>query len=124
MSYTKQNFVDGQVLDAEHLNHIEQGIVDLEESIATPPASVGEVTLLANKWVVNGNLHSQVVSVSGVTDHSRVDLTPSVEQLAEFYNKNLAFVTENDGGVVTVYAIGEKPENDHTIQVTILEVKV
>lgn len=124
MAYQKQNFVDGKVLFAEQLNHIEDGIVELEESIATPPASVGEVTLLANKWVANGNLYSQVVSVSGVTDRSRVDLTPSVEQLAEFYNKNLAFVTENDGGVVTVYAIGEKPENDHTIQVTILEVKV
>lgn len=124
MAYQKQNFIDGKVLFAEQLNHIEDGIVELEESIATPPASVGEVTLLANKWVANGNLYSQVVSVSGVTDHSRVDLTPSVEQLAEFYTKNLAFVTENDGGVVTVYAIGEKPENDHTIQVTILEVKV
>lgn len=26
MAYKKQNFVDGQVLKAEHLNHIEEGI--------------------------------------------------------------------------------------------------
>lgn len=26
MSYKKQNFTDGQVLKAEHLNHIEDGI--------------------------------------------------------------------------------------------------
>lgn len=28
MSYEKQNFVDGQILTAEHLNHMEQGIAD------------------------------------------------------------------------------------------------
>ena len=32
MSYIKQNFVDGQVLMASHLNHIEEGIVSLGES--------------------------------------------------------------------------------------------
>ena len=32
MSYEKQNFVDGQVLEAEHLNHIEAGLKALEES--------------------------------------------------------------------------------------------
>lgn len=30
MSYEKQNFVDGQVLTAAHLNHIEDGISALE----------------------------------------------------------------------------------------------
>ena len=53
-----------------------------------------------------------------------MDLTPSVEQLAVFYDKDLTFVTENEDGVVTVYAIGQKPTNDYTIQVTITEVNV
>lgn len=35
MNYTKQNFVSGQVLNAENLNHIEQGIVDLESNSST-----------------------------------------------------------------------------------------
>lgn len=87
-------------------------------------ATIGEVKLLAAKWVGSNNLYSQVVSIPGVTVNSQVDLTPSVEQLVIFHNKDLAFVTENDGGVVTVYAIGQKPENDYTIQVTITEVKV
>ena len=30
MSYQKQNFANGEVLTASQLNHIEQGIVDLE----------------------------------------------------------------------------------------------
>jgi hypothetical protein len=53
-----------------------------------------------------------------------VDLTPDVQQLAVFYDKDLTFVTENEGGVVTVYAIGQKPTSDYTIQVTITEVEV
>ena len=85
---------------------------------------LGDVALLASKWKGEASPYSQVVSITGVTANSQVDLTPSVDQLAIFHNKDLAFVTENEGGVVTVYAIGEKPENDYTIQVTITEVAV
>lgn len=35
MSYQKQNFANGEVLSASQLNHIEQGIVDLESSSNT-----------------------------------------------------------------------------------------
>lgn len=85
-------------------------------------ASIGVVELIAARWVGSGNLYSQVVSIDGVTKNSQVDLTPSVEQLVVFYEKDLTFVTENDGGVVTVYAIGQKPTNDYEVQVTITEV--
>ena len=96
----------------------------LESLNANSRASIGEVVLLAAKWEGDENLFSQIVELDGVTENSQVDLTPSVEQLTIFYEKDLAFVTENDGGVVTVYAIGQKPESDHTIQVTITEVNV
>lgn len=94
----------------------------LEDNL--PQAAIGTVELLAEKWVGSDNLYSQIVSIDGVTEHSQVDLTPNVEQLIVFYEKDLTFVTENDGGVVTVYAIGQKPTNDYTIQVTITEVTV
>ena len=87
-------------------------------------ANIGTVELLANKWTGSNNLYSQVVSVEGVTENSQVDLTPSVEQLVAFYQKDLALVAENEDGVVTVYAIGQKPTNDYVIQVTITEVSV
>jgi hypothetical protein len=87
-------------------------------------ATIGVVELPADGWVGSENLYSQVVSIDGVTENSQVDLTPSVEQLAAFYYKDLALVAENEGGVVTVYAIGQKPANDYTIQVTITEVEV
>lgn len=87
-------------------------------------ARIGEVNLLASAWVGENHLYSQVVNIEGVTEKSQVDLTPDVQQLLAFYEKDLAFVTENEDGVVTVYAIGQKPTNDYTIQVTITEVDV
>ena len=81
-----------------------------------------QVTLKAADWKGAESPYSQVVSVDGVSKNSKVDLQPSVEQLEIFHDKDIAFSTENDGGVVTVYAIGDKPSNDYTIQATISEV--
>ena len=88
----------------------------------TPTARISEVNLLAADWIGESSPYSQVVQIDGITENSQVDLTPSIEQLVIFYEKDLGFVTENEDGVVTVYAIGQKPENDYVIQVTITEV--
>ena len=85
------------------------------------PAS--SVTLFANRWKSDGEAYSQVVEVAGVTSYTKVDLQPTATQLAEFHHKVLGFVTENKYGVVTVYAIGDKPTGDHTIQITLTEVE-
>lgn len=90
----------------------------------TSTSRIAEVSLIATNWVGEASPYSQVATIEGVTENSQVDLTPSIEQLVIFYEKDLAFVTENEDGVVTVYAIGQKPENDYTIQVTITEVSV
>ena len=102
----------------------EDDIKEIAELLKGEAAKIGEVTLLASAWVGEDNLYSQVVEIEGVTEYSQVDLTPDVQQLAVFYNKDISFVTENDDGVVTVYVIGQKPENDYTIQVTITEVDI
>lgn len=85
---------------------------------------VANVNLLADNWVGEQSPYSQVVEINGITPYSQVDLTPNVDQLVIFYEKDLTFVTENEDGVVTVFAIGQKPTNDYTIQVTITEVSV
>lgn len=96
-------------------------------------ATIGTVELPASNWVaseLSDRLHYQKdVTIGGVPENfdfenCQVDLTPSVEQLLVFYEKDLTFVTENEDGVITVYAIGQKPEHDYTIQVTITEVSV
>ena len=94
----------------------------LVSCIGTQTARLGSVNLLASAWTGSGNLYSQVVAVDGVTEYSQVNLTPTVSQMATFYEKDITFITENDGGVVTVYVIGQKPQNDYTIQANIVEV--
>jgi hypothetical protein len=89
-----------------------------------PIRKIAYIDLIADKWVGSTSPYSQVVAIDGITANSQVDLTPSVEQLAIFHQKDLAFVTENEDGVVTVYAIGDKPTLDYTMQVTITEVTV
>lgn len=86
---------------------------------------IDEVTLLASAWVSGEDKrYSQVVEIESATNKSQVDLTPSDEQLAIFYTKDIGFVTKNESGKVTVIAIGQKPENDYTVQVTLTEVNV
>lgn len=88
-------------------------------------ARISEVDLYSFAWGEDPNipnLYSQEVDIAGATPNTQVDLTPSIDQLVAFYEKDLTFVTENEDGVVTVYAIGQKPANDYTIQVTLTEV--
>lgn len=56
MAYKKQNFVDGQVLEAEHLNHIETGIVDLENLLNSPDKQKPVTSVNDIKPDENGNV--------------------------------------------------------------------
>ena len=87
-----------------------------------PVVPASSVTLLANAWVDGGDRYYQVVELEGVTPKTKVNLQPTPDQLVEFQNEVLAFMAENEGGVVTVYAIGDLPTGDHTIQTTLKEV--
>lgn len=113
---------DTSKTEVDMQNIIEDVLDDLKG--AMPVAKLGVITLFADKWIGSNNLYSQVVSIDGATKYSQVNLTPSIEQLAIFYEKDLTFVTENEDGVVTVYVIGQKPTHDYTIQTTMTEVIV
>lgn len=89
-----------------------------------PTIRVADINLLSSAWVGDASPYSQVVDIAGITEYSQVDITPGVTQLDIFHDKDLTFVTENENGIVTVYAIGDKPQNDYTVQVTITEVAV
>lgn len=75
---------------------------------------------------VIGTRYGQTVNVNNavITPNSKVDLQLSSEQMVIFYEKDLAFVAENEDGVVTIYCIGNVPENDYTLQATVTEVEV
>lgn len=85
------------------------------------------VTIYADKWVQEDDKrwYQEVIVTNGtITSRSKVDLQPSSEQLRIFHEKDLAFVTENEDGVVSVYCVGQVPENDYTIQATVMEVAI
>lgn len=81
------------------------------------------INLLASGWIKKqNNQYYQTISIEDVTEYSKIDLQPTLDQLAAFYEKDITFVTENEDGVVTIYCIGQKPANDYEIQATITEV--
>jgi hypothetical protein len=82
------------------------------------------ITLSANAWTGDSNPWSQVVTMNGVTVNSKIDLHPTALQIIELQNSDIALMAENDDGVVTVYALGDKPTVDYTIQALITEVAV
>lgn len=100
-----------------------QTMMNYFASLATQPAAkIAYVTLPASAWLGDESPYSQVVALDGISQYSQVDLKPSAAQLEIFHEKDLAFATENEDGIVTVYAIGDKPMNDYTMQVSITEV--
>ena len=111
----------GAWMDLEYVMDAKKYIDSL---VAAPIPRLATITLSSASWTGADSLYSQVVTIPGITKYSKVDLLPSVEQLAIFHNKDVAFVTENENGVVTVYAIGDKPLLDYTMQVQITEVDV
>ena len=101
---------------------IEDRVAALEQ--IQSPEFINSVTLYASKWTGSASPYSQVVHVEGATQYSKIDLQPSTEQLDIFHEKDLAFVAENEDGVITVFCVGQKPTNDYTMQITVTEVVV
>ena len=96
--------------------------MSIDSFILPKPMSV---TLYADNWVqAEDKRWYQEVTVANatITERSKVDLQPSSEQLVIFHEKDLAFVAENEDGIVSVYCVGQVPENDYTIQATVMEV--
>lgn len=82
-----------------------------------------ELTLTAENWKGAVSPYAQTVAVDGATLTSKIDLQPSAEQLEQLRMANTALAAENDGGLVTVYAFGDKPAGVLTLQATVTEVQ-
>lgn len=104
------------------------------EELAIPSSAYINILGGADNWEAedvtdsSGNVigvrYGQTVNLNNavITENSKVDLQITSEQMVIFYQKDLAFVTENDDGVVTVYCVGNIPENDYKIQAIVTEV--
>lgn len=98
--------------------------MSVDSFILPKPASV---TLYADKWEkATDDRYYQIVTVNNavIKSNSKVDLQPSSEQLVIFHEKDLAFVAENENGVVSVFCVGQVPQNDYTIQTIVTEVVI
>lgn len=87
-----------------------------------PAPKTTSITLLAENWIGITQPYSQVVRVPTVTINSKVDLQPTATQIVELQNTDVMLMAENTDGVITVYALGNKPTVDYTMQALITEV--
>lgn len=93
-------------------------------SLGASGGKLSHVELSALDWKGAVSPYSQEVTVEGVSVNSQVDLIATAEQLEEMQNTVTQFVAENDGGTVTVYAIGDKPTEDLAFLCVLTEVSV
>ena len=83
---------------------------------------ISTITLPAANWKNAESPFFQTVEVAGISEASRIDIQPSKEQAAAFCLEGTMLHIENDGGIATAYAMGTKPGEDLTLQVTLTEV--
>lgn len=113
---------EGVAIECEYDKDINVVIAELLARIDRSTSYISQIELLSSKWQGTASPYSQAVTLEGISEYSKVDINPSIEQLSIFHNKDIAFIAENDDGVVTVYCIGQKPTDNYTMQVTITEV--
>ncbi len=121
---------------SEEIEKIKETIASEIKEVAVPSYAFVNILGGNENWVAedvtdsSGNVigvrYGQKVNVNNavITEHSKVDLQIDSEQTVIFYQKDLAFVTENDDGVVTIYCVGNIPENDYKVQAVVTEVVV
>jgi hypothetical protein len=82
------------------------------------------ITMFASEWSGDSNPYSQVVTCNGVNVNSKLDLQPTPNQIVELQDAEISLMATNSNGTVIVYAIGDKPTSDYTMDVLITEVVV
>ena len=89
-------------------------------SINTYRVRKATVTLPTASWE---NL-SQAVTISGVTVNSKVDIQFGGDAMSTLIDSGTSAIwMENNNGTITAKVLGDKPNADMTVQVTITEVK-
>lgn len=117
MSYTKQNFTDGQVLEAEHLNNIEQGIVDNENALADKQPKGNYLTQHQKLKTINGQ---------SLVGEGNIEISGSGEATTQAAYVNVKYL-ENTGTqyIDTGYVLQEDDvlEVDYEIPESALSIK-
>jgi hypothetical protein len=116
----------------DELNHLEESGTEstgkTETAVdSTTDTEAGDVirtaTLKASAWTGTASPYSQQLGIGSIPGNRKVELLPSKQVLADLFNAGTALTTENNGGTVTVYALGKKPTKDISMQVAISKAK-
>lgn len=81
-----------------------------------------EIPIPVSLWKGAASPYSQVVEVEGISVRSKIDLLPNHAQLESLRDQRITFIAENSDGVVTIYAVGDKPDEDLVFQAAVSEV--
>ena len=115
---------DGQH-EYEDLFYLQAGDVDVTQILTKAKPRVVLVELPLDGWVLgDDDRYGQELYLDDITENSRLDLQPDLDMIKELEALGIVFVTENKGGVITVYSTGNKPEKAYSMQASIVEVKV
>ncbi len=81
------------------------------------------VTLTAAGWEGTASPYTQTVTLSDITANSKVDIQMDATSLGVLIDSGTSAIwMENNNGTITAKCIGDKPNADMTVQVTITEV--
>lgn len=127
-AYTKDEVYHKNEVYTTNEVYTRDEIDDIIENIEVPDDSdysevLVTVTLLASAWVAVDDMYAQKVVIDNITSQSRVNLYPDASQIAQLQDANIALTTENNYGIVTVYAIGGKPEIDYEMQASVSDIQ-
>lgn len=84
---------------------------------------IKQLSLPAASWLGSESPYSQTVTGLGTTANSKVDIQMDATALGVLIDSGTSAIwMENNNGTITAKCIGDKPNADMTVQVTITEV--
>jgi hypothetical protein len=117
----------------DELNYAQSGNVEAKKETLQTDKKVNaekntadvirSVTLSASGWSGSSSPYSQHIAIAGVDGSCRVDLLPNKDVAMQLFSSGVALGVENNGGNVVVYALGNKPSGDLTLQVAVSKTK-
>lgn len=99
--------------------------IEDEDSVAyirnKPINKIKNIALYASSWENSKAPYSQQIKID-VTPNSKIEMQPSTDVITALTNTNSRLLIKNDNGIITAYALNNKPSVDLNLQLTITEV--
>ena len=114
-----ENPVQNKVINNE-IDNLKKQI----EKIDVSEPKLASITMFANAWTGTSSPYSQTVVIDGVYENSKIDLQPTLQVINILQNLGTSLMAVNDNCVVTVLAMGNKPNTDISTDILITDINV